>query len=34
MNRRSFVKNTGLGFGAIPLLRYDWLNRVYAGKSL
>ena len=26
MNRRSFVKNTGLGFGALPLLRYDWLK--------
>jgi cyclase len=28
MNRRSFVKNTGLGFGAIPLFRKDWLNRL------
>jgi len=27
MNRRSFVKNAGLGFGAIPLLRNDWLSR-------
>jgi cyclase len=27
MNRRSFVKNAGLGFGAIPLLRNDWLNQ-------
>jgi len=26
MNRRSFVKNSGLGFGAIPLLRSDWLH--------
>jgi cyclase len=27
MNRRSFVKNAGIGFGAIPLLRSDWLTR-------
>ena len=27
MNRRSFVKNTGFVFGAIPLLRKDWINR-------
>jgi len=27
MNRRSFVKNTGLGFGAIPLFGRDWLTR-------
>jgi len=27
MNRRSFVKNAGLGFGAVPLLRKDWLSR-------
>jgi cyclase len=27
MNRRSFVKNTGLGFAAVPLLRLDWLGR-------
>ena len=27
MNRRSFVKNAGFGFGAIPLLRKDWLTR-------
>jgi cyclase len=26
MNRRSFVKNAGLGFGAVPLLRNDWLR--------
>ena len=26
MNRRSFVKNAGLGFGAVPLLRNDWLS--------
>jgi cyclase len=26
MNRRSFVRNAGLGFGAIPLLRRDWLT--------
>jgi hypothetical protein len=25
MNRRSFVKNAGFSFGAIPLLRNDWL---------
>jgi cyclase len=25
MHRRSFVRNAGLGFGAIPLLRKDWL---------
>ena len=34
MNRRSFVKNAGFGFGAIPLLRKDWINRVFAGQSL
>ena len=34
MNRRSFVKNAGLGFGAIPLLRNDWLDPVFAGKSV
>lgn len=27
MNRRAFVKNTGLGFGAIPLFGGDWLTR-------
>jgi glyoxylase-like metal-dependent hydrolase (beta-lactamase superfamily II) len=27
MNRRSFVKNTGLGFGAIPLFGADWLTK-------
>ncbi len=27
MHRRSFVKNAGLGFGAIPLLRQDWLTK-------
>jgi cyclase len=27
MNRRSFVKNAGVGFGAIPLLRKDWLSQ-------
>ena len=27
MHRRSFVRNAGLGFGAIPLLRKDWLTR-------
>ena len=27
MNRRSFVKNAGLGFGAVPLFRKDWLSR-------
>ena len=27
MNRRSFVKNTSLGFGAIPLFRRDWLTK-------
>jgi cyclase len=27
MNRRSFVKNAGFSFGAIPLLRQDWLTR-------
>jgi cyclase len=27
MNRRSFVKNTGFGFGVIPLLRKDWITR-------
>jgi cyclase len=26
MNRRYFVKNSGLGLGALPLLRYDWLK--------
>jgi glyoxylase-like metal-dependent hydrolase (beta-lactamase superfamily II) len=26
MNRRSFVKNAGLAFGAVPLLRPDWLQ--------
>ena len=26
MNRRSFVKNTGFSFGAIPLLGKDWLS--------
>jgi len=26
MDRRSFVKNAGLGFGAIPILRKDWLT--------
>jgi len=26
MNRRSFVKNAGFTFGAIPLLRSDWIN--------
>jgi len=27
MNRRSFVKNSGIAFGAIPLLRKDWLTK-------
>jgi cyclase len=27
MNRRSFVKNAGFSFGAIPLLRKDWLSQ-------
>jgi cyclase len=27
MNRRSFVKNASFGFGAVPLLRKDWLTR-------
>ena len=27
MNRRSFVKNAGIGFGAIPLLRRDWITQ-------
>lgn len=27
MNRRAFVKNTSLGFGAIPLFGGDWLTR-------
>ncbi len=27
MNRRSFVKNAGIGFGAIPLLRSNWLTQ-------
>jgi cyclase len=27
MNRRSFVKNAGVSFGAIPLLRSDWLTQ-------
>jgi cyclase len=26
MNRRSFVKNAGIGFGAIPLLRKNWFD--------
>ena len=26
MNRRSFVRNASLGFGAVPLLRNDWLS--------
>jgi cyclase len=26
MNRRSFVRNAGLSFGAIPLLRKDWIS--------
>lgn len=26
MNRRSFVRNASLGFGAVPLLRNDWLR--------
>jgi cyclase len=26
MNRRSFVRNAGLSFGAIPLLRNDWVS--------
>ncbi len=26
MHRRSFVRNAGLGFGAIPLIRKDWLT--------
>jgi cyclase len=29
MNRRSFVKNAGIGFGAIPLLRKDWLDQFF-----
>ena len=28
MNRRSFVKNAGLGLGAVPLLRTEWLSRL------
>src|SRR5664279_5377658 len=27
MHRRSFVRNAGMGFGAIPLLRHDWLTK-------
>jgi len=27
MNRRSFVRNTGISFGAIPLFRRDWLTQ-------
>ena len=27
MNRRSFVTNTGISFGAIPLFRRDWLTQ-------
>ncbi|HEY2647992.1 MAG TPA: MBL fold metallo-hydrolase [Puia sp.] len=27
MNRRSFVRNAGFTFGAIPLLRNDWLSQ-------
>jgi glyoxylase-like metal-dependent hydrolase (beta-lactamase superfamily II) len=27
MNRRSFVKNAGFSFGAIPILRSDWLSQ-------
>jgi glyoxylase-like metal-dependent hydrolase (beta-lactamase superfamily II) len=27
MHRRSFVRNTGLGFGALPLLSHDWLMK-------
>jgi cyclase len=27
MNRRSFVKNAGIGIGAVPLLRRDWLTQ-------
>ena len=27
MNRRSFVRNTSLSFGAIPLFRRDWLTQ-------
>jgi glyoxylase-like metal-dependent hydrolase (beta-lactamase superfamily II) len=27
MNRRSFVRKAGLGFGAIPLLRKDWISQ-------
>ena len=27
MNRRSFVKNSSLGFGAIPLFGGDWLTK-------
>jgi cyclase len=27
MNRRSFVRNAGFSFGAIPILRSDWLTR-------
>jgi cyclase len=29
MNRRSFVRNAGLGFGAIPLLRKNWLGQFF-----
>ena len=33
MNRRSFVRNAGFVFGAIPLLRKDWMT-VFTGQSL
>jgi glyoxylase-like metal-dependent hydrolase (beta-lactamase superfamily II) len=29
MHRRSFVKNAGLGLGALPLLRQDWLTNFF-----
>jgi glyoxylase-like metal-dependent hydrolase (beta-lactamase superfamily II) len=32
MNRRSFVKNASLTFGAIPLLRADWLTKFMQGN--
>jgi cyclase len=32
MNRRSFVRNAGFGFGALPLLSKDWLNTFIQGN--